>query len=108
MSYDNQSTQPGRAVYQQTAVPPKQKRGCCGCFSMALVGGVLLLTLLIFGGVAVAGTLIYSNFSQEIEAGVAKLDTARERETFETTRIFDRKGQLLWEFLVKVSALRFR
>jgi len=98
MSYDNQSTQPGQAVYQQTAVPPKQKRGCCGCFSMALVGGVLLLTLLIFGGVAVAGTLIYSNFSQEIEAGVAKLDTARERETFETTRIFDRKGQLLWEF----------
>lgn len=96
MSYDNQS---GPIIYQQPpTAPQKQKRGCCGCFSMALVGGVVLLTLLIFGGITAAGTLIYANFSREIEAGVAKLDTARERETFETTRIFDRNGALLWEF----------
>ncbi|MFO7679060.1 MAG: transglycosylase domain-containing protein [Chloroflexota bacterium] len=96
MSYDNQS---GPIIYQQPpTAPQKQKRGCCGCFSMALVGGVVLLTLLIFGGITAAGTLIYANFSREIEAGVAKLDTARERETFETTRIFDRNGVLLWEF----------
>jgi len=90
MSYDNQST--------QSTEPQKQKRGCCGCFSMALIGGVVMLTLLVFGGILVAGTLIYTNFSQEIEVGVDKLDTARERETFETTRIFDRNGDLLWEF----------
>ncbi len=102
MSYDNQSTQPVEYVYQQTgqtgAEPRKPKRGCCGCFSMALIGGVILLTLLVFGGILVAGTLIYTSFSREVEAGVAKLDTARERETFETTRIFDRNGDLLWEF----------
>ncbi|MBE2221613.1 MAG: transglycosylase domain-containing protein, partial [Anaerolineae bacterium] len=102
MSYDNQSTQPGNSIYQQPATPQttsqKPKRGCCGCFSIALIGSVVLLTLLVFGGILVAGTLIYTNFSKEIEAGVAKLDTARERETFETTRIFDRNGALLWEF----------
>ncbi|PID86915.1 MAG: penicillin-binding protein [Chloroflexi bacterium] len=99
MSYDHQSTQSGYAANQQAPEEPqKPKRGCCGCFSTALIGGVFMLTLLVFGGVLVAGTIIYTNFSREIEAGVAKLDTARERETFETTRIFDRNGKLLWEF----------
>jgi 1A family penicillin-binding protein len=99
MSYDDQSTQPGYPVYQQSpTTAQKPKRGCCGCLSTALIGGVVMLTLLVFGGVLVAGTLIYTNFSREIEVGVTKLDTARERETFETTRIFDRNGELLWEF----------
>lgn len=59
---------------------------------------ILLLACLVFGGAAVAGTLVYANLSREIESGVAKLDAARERETFETTRLFDRNGELLWEF----------
>jgi penicillin-binding protein 1C len=78
--------------------PPRKKRGCLGCLGQAVIVSVLLLAVLVFGGIVVAGTLVYSNLSREIEAGIAKLDTARERETFETTRIFDRNGELLWEF----------
>ncbi len=81
-------------------VPPPQRsrRGCGGCLSRAFILGLLLLALLVFGGVVAVGTIIYTNFSQEIEDGIAKLDTARERDTFETTQIFDRDGELLWEF----------
>ncbi|WP_420629320.1 transglycosylase domain-containing protein [Candidatus Leptofilum sp.] len=83
----------------QFATPPTRKRrGCFGCLGRAFIGGILLLAMLIFGGVIVAGTLVYSNLSQEIEDGIAKLDAARDRETFETTQIFDRNGELLWEF----------
>jgi membrane peptidoglycan carboxypeptidase len=56
------------------------------------------LALLVFTGVVVAGTLVYSQLSREIEDGIAALDGARDRETFETTRLFDRHGELLWEF----------
>ncbi|VAW30070.1 Multimodular transpeptidase-transglycosylase [hydrothermal vent metagenome] len=80
-----------------TAQPVRKRRGCFGCLGRAFIGGILLLAMLIFGGVVVAGTLIYSNLSQEIEDGITKLEAARERETFETTQIFDRNGELLWE-----------
>lgn len=73
------------------------RRGCGGCLGRALLAGLLLFAFMVFGGVIVAGTLVYANFSREIEAGVAKLDAARERETFETTIITDRDGQTLWE-----------
>ncbi len=84
-------------------VVPKQeqerpRRGCRGCLSRAFVIGLVLLALAVFAGVVAVSSIIYVNFSQEIEAGIAKLDTARDRETFETTQIFDRNGELLWEF----------
>ena len=75
----------------------RKRRGCFGCLGRALIGGILLLAVLVFGGVVVAGTLVYSNLSQEIEDGITKLEAARDRETFETTQIFDRNGELLWE-----------
>ena len=55
------------------------------------------MALLVFSGLLVAGTLVYVDLSAEIEDGIAALDTARERRTFETTRINDRHGELLWE-----------
>ncbi len=81
------------------AAPPsaRQRRGCFGCLGRVLIGGMLLLAVLIFGGIVIAGTLVYSNLSQEIEDGIVKLEAARDRETFETTQIFDRNGVLLWE-----------
>ncbi len=88
---------PLEAVATNQTAPVRKRRGCFGCMGRVLIGGILLLALLIFGGVVVAGTLIYSNLSEEIETGVAKLEAARERETFETTQIFDRNGELLWE-----------
>lgn len=61
------------------------------------LGSLLLLALLVFSGALIAGTLVYSSLSGEIEEGIAKLDSARDRETFETTQIFDRHGELLWQ-----------
>ena len=52
------------------------------------MGTLLFLALLIFTGVIIAGTLIYSDLSAEIEDGIAKLDAARDRETFETMATF--------------------
>ena len=90
--------QPPQPAQFAAAPPPRKRRGCFGCLGRALIVSILLLAMLIFGGVVVAGTLVYSNLSQEIEDGIAKLDAARDRETFETTQIFDRNGALLWEF----------
>ena len=101
--YNNEDTKPVGFSFQQqeapqeTAVPTKKKRGCMGCFSTMMIGGILLLAIAIFGGIVVASTLVYSSLSSEIDEGIAKLDGARDRETFETTRIYDRNGELLWE-----------
>ena len=56
-----------------------------------------LLLVVVVGGAAAAGGLVYANWSREIESGVAALATARDRETFETTQITDRNGEVLWE-----------
>ena len=73
------------------------RRGCGGCLSKVFMGSLLLMALVIFTFAIVAGTLVYVRLSGEIEEGIAALDAARERETFETTRILDRDGELLWE-----------
>lgn len=81
----------------QPVAPRRRGRSCLGCIGKLFIGGILLLAFTIFAGVLIAGTLVYSNLSGEIEEGIAKLDAARDRETFETTQIFDRNGELLWE-----------
>jgi len=73
-----------------------RRRGC-SCMGRLFLGSLLLFALVIFTGIVIASTLIYSDLSGEIEQGIVALDAARNRETFETTRIFDRSGQLLWE-----------
>ncbi|MCP4424630.1 MAG: hypothetical protein GY803_09075, partial [Chloroflexi bacterium] len=90
---NNIPTRPNLPVVSQ-----RPRRGCRGCLSRAFIIGLLLLALVVFAGVVAVSTIIYTNFSKEIEDGIAKLDTARDRETFETTQIFDRSGELLWEF----------
>lgn len=107
--YDDDRTQPVEylierpprrrlQVAEPVKPPPKrQGPGCAGCLGRALIGGLLLLTLVVFTGVAVVGTLVYTRLSAEIESGIEQLDAARDRETFETTRIEDRHGRLLWE-----------
>ena len=75
----------------------RKKRGCLGCIGRLFLTTLLLLAISIFSGAAIVGTLVYSNLSREIEDGIAKLDSAYDRETFETTRILDRNGNLLWE-----------
>lgn len=87
--YTDQPTQP---IQQQ-----RRRGGCFGCFGRLMFGTILLLAGLIFTGAVVTATLVYSQLATEIEEGIARLDAARERETFETTVITDRNGQVLWE-----------
>ncbi len=92
------SDQPTRPVAYRYHRPDERKgRRGCGCLSRVLFGGIILLALIIFTGVIIASTLVYVDLSADIEEGVTALDDARNRETFETTRINDREGRLLWE-----------
>ncbi len=77
--------------------PPQRPRRGCGCVGGAILGAIALVLVVVVGGAAAAGGLVYANWSREIEAGVATLETARDRETFETTQIMDRNGEVLWE-----------
>lgn len=91
----DQPTKPVDIIYRL----PEKQRGCrgCGCLSTFFLASVLLLAVIVFAGVAIAGMVIYTGLSAEIEDGIAALDSVGDRQTFETTRIFDRNGQLLWE-----------
>ncbi|MFQ5419658.1 MAG: hypothetical protein ACE5EY_04775, partial [Anaerolineae bacterium] len=56
-------TQPVEYVLE----PPRQRRGCRGCLGRAFILSLLLLALAVFTGIVVTGTLIYAQFSREIE-----------------------------------------
>ena len=71
-----------------TPPPARPKRGC-GCIGGAILGVIALVLVVVVGGAAAAGGLVYANWSREIESGLAGLETARDRETFETTQITD-------------------
>lgn len=90
----NQNNYQQPIEYRSAAVP---KRRGCGCVSAILLGGLFLLALVILGGVIAVGAVVYADWSQQIEDEIVALDSARDRETFETTQIFDRNGKLLWE-----------
>ncbi len=97
--YQEQTTKVTLPVQYHPAVtqPPRKKRGCLGCIGRLFFTTLLLVAIIVFAGTAIISALVYSNLSREIEDGIAKLDSAYERETFETTRILDRNGNLLWE-----------
>ncbi|HMT20098.1 MAG TPA: hypothetical protein PKE20_02445, partial [Promineifilum sp.] len=82
----NQSQPPIQYIPATPPPPARRKRGC-GCIGGAILVVVGLALLVLVGGAAAAGGLVYANWSREIEAGVASLETARDRETFETTQI---------------------
>ena len=68
-----------------------------GCFRNCFMLSLLAVALIVFAGVVSTATVIYVQFSGELDEGIALLNDAPNRETFETTRIFDRNGELLWE-----------
>lgn len=98
MSRQSADTQP--LTPPQTTTPPSPRRGCLSCFGClgpAFLIGLFLLAILVFGGVAAAALLVSSDLSREIEAGVARVEAARTRQSFESTVILDRQGRTLWE-----------
>ena len=68
--------------------------GCLVRLSLALF---FLLFLSLVGGVLVGGTVLYADWTKELDNSVATLDEVPERRIFETSRILDRKGNQLWE-----------
>ncbi len=93
--YDEEPTQPIEYIY---ASPPR-RRGCfSSCLTRALLLTVLAASFITFAGIGMVGAIIYNNLAEDIEAGIVALDAARDREIFESTRIYDRNGELLWEF----------
>ncbi|MGD2078404.1 MAG: transglycosylase domain-containing protein [Chloroflexota bacterium] len=92
-----QKTRPYEYIQEPSFEDRGRGRSGCGCLGRVFLGGLLLLTLLVFGAIAIGGVFVYSGLSADIEDGIAALDTAKSRDTFETTRILDREGRLLWE-----------
>lgn len=94
-----QSTPPVQYIPAAQPQPQAERQGCggCGCFGRLLLVSLLLLAVVVFAGTAAVGGLVYADWSSEIEEGVVQLESARERETFETTQILDRNGNVLWE-----------
>jgi len=93
--YQDETTQP--VTYHYRAPEEQTKRRGCGCLSSLFLGSIILIALIVFAGVAITSGIIYSGLSAEIEDGITALESDGSRDTFETTQIFDRNGELLWE-----------
>jgi penicillin-binding protein 1C len=67
---------------------PWLRRGC-----LALLAALVVVVL---GGAAATG-LVYAALSRELEDGLGRLTAYDQSQSFQTTRIFDRNGVLLYE-----------
>ncbi|MCO5198947.1 MAG: transglycosylase domain-containing protein [Anaerolineae bacterium] len=75
----------------------KKRRGCFGCAGTVILLGLFMVIVVGLIGAAAAVTVVSSNLSAELEDGISRLANARDRETFATTEIYDRNGNVLWE-----------
>ena len=94
MSRSNRIRSGGSQSNKEAGHIPRGGRGCLG---KLLLGIITIVAIPVFTGVVVISTLVYSSLSAEIEDGIKALESARERDTFETTQLLDRNGNLLWE-----------
>jgi penicillin-binding protein 1C len=78
-------------------LPPEPPRRGCGCLGGVLLGVTFLILAAAVAAAAAAGSLVYANWSSELATNTERLAAARDRETFETTQILDRDGEVLWE-----------
>jgi 1A family penicillin-binding protein len=76
--------------------PRKPRKGCRGFFRVGVivVGGIVAL---VAGAATAFGVTLYRSLSVEIEEDLANLRSMQGVETFETTRITDRDGEVLYE-----------
>lgn len=94
-------TVPPTAYTPSAPVPPpppapRRRSRFWGCLRGCLV--VLILGFCAFGGGGTAvGYYFYTQFTAELQGHITRIENIDQRETFETTRITDRNGELLWE-----------
>ncbi|HEU5099015.1 MAG TPA: transglycosylase domain-containing protein [Roseiflexaceae bacterium] len=82
---------PPPAVFRGVAAPPNRVGRL---LTRALLALALLGTLLVLGGLGAA----YTAYAQLADSLKGRLDTLTKHDTFQTTRIYDRHGVLLYEF----------
>src|SRR6266545_1506591 len=83
---------PPPAVFRGAAPPPPSRVG--RFITRALLLVALLATLLLLGGLGAA----YTAYAQLADSLKGRIDTLTKHDNFQTTRIFDRHGVLLYEF----------
>ena len=95
----NKTTNPPKYKDGRYSITPKQGIGCL--FRMALMGMLAGLIILIIGG----SFIVYEYY--KIAATLPSVADLQQRaSTFETTRIFDRNGDLLYEILDPTAGRR--
>jgi 1A family penicillin-binding protein len=89
-------------VYYPPSSPKRRRRvrrragGCWGCLQTGLAVG-LMAAAIITGVVAIGGLIVYRSLADELAGDLEKLQSLEGVETFETSRIYDRNGTLLYE-----------
>jgi 1A family penicillin-binding protein len=88
----------------QPSMPPPQYRprrrrrrgGCQGCLRTGLIVGAMALAALI-GSLLIVGLVIYNSLAGELSEDMAALESMEGVEDFQTTHIYSRDGQVLYE-----------
>lgn len=86
---------------QQPATPLhriRRPRGRWGCVRTALLIGAMALLMVVFTGL-LFGLILYNSLAGELRADMATLESMQGVETFQTSRIYDRDGVLLYELI---------
>ncbi|MFN2138768.1 MAG: transglycosylase domain-containing protein [Candidatus Promineifilaceae bacterium] len=76
---------------------PPGGSGMLGCLARLFFVSSFLLVVGLIAGVLIGSTVLYANWTEELEERIAALDEIPERQVFETSTILDRKGNVLWE-----------
>ena len=87
---------PAPQYYAPPPPAPRRRNPVWGCLRGCLVIFILGMCAFTGGGTAV-GYYFYTQFTAELESHITRLENIDQRQTFETTRITDRNGDLLWE-----------
>jgi 1A family penicillin-binding protein len=79
--------------------PPRRRpRGRWGCFRTGLAISAMALVAVLFAG-SLFGLIMYNSLADELKANLATLESMQGVETFQTSRIYDRDGGLLYELI---------
>jgi 1A family penicillin-binding protein len=74
------------------------RRGRWGCIRTGLsIAGMAIGLILAIG--LIFGIVVYNSLAGEIQQDLTKLDSLQGAETFQTTRIYDRDGHLLYQII---------
>ncbi|MBN1429747.1 MAG: PBP1A family penicillin-binding protein [Anaerolineae bacterium] len=77
---------------------PRRSRGRWGCWRTGLLISAMAVVALLFAG-GLFGLIMYNSLADELRSDMEMLESMQGVETFQTSRIYDRKGKLLYELI---------